>query len=234
MKKYILLLLVVCASITAKAQTNYNFARFAIGVDGSLNRAYTNVAIEDDNRSYDFNVNYFFTPFIQASAEYQFGNLSGGSITKDRYKRAFKNAYKAIVFHSDMQLGEIIDYENDFFLSIAKNLYAGTGIGMVSNNVDAQRYSIDDPTYKFPGSDKSTNLMVPLRIGYELKIFNTYGEPFLGLHVGYTHNVVFGGGLDGYNDPSSHFKNNALNQYRQIEVGIKVIFGSISSYDRQM
>src|SRR6185295_10764919 len=97
----------------------------------------------------------------------------------------------------------------------------GTGFGFISNNLVTQRTSPTDPTYVFPGSDNGLNIMVPIRFGYEIKIMNAFGEPFIRIDLGYIHNVVFGNGLDGYADPASHFKNNFPDQYRQISFGIK-------------
>lgn len=68
-----------------------------------------------------------------------------------------------------------------------------------------------------------------LRIGYEIKLFNPYGEPFIRIGIGYEHSLVFGGGIDGYNDTSKRFKNSALDQYREITVGIKLCFGNVTS-----
>jgi len=46
------------------------------------------------------------------------------------------------------------------------------------------------------------------------------------------HNIVFGEGLDGYDDPTSKFKNNATNQYRQFMIGFKYFFGTTVSYNK--
>ena len=43
---------------------------------------------------------------------------------------------------------------------------------------------------------------------------------------------AFGEGLDGYDDPSSKFKNNAIDQYRQITIGFKYFFGNVTSYNK--
>jgi hypothetical protein len=68
--------------------------------------------------------------------------------------------------------------------------------------------------------------MIPIRLGYEYAVTNDFGEPIFRVTLSYEHNLVFGEGLDGYNDPSSHFKNNNLDQYRQITIGVKFNFGS--------
>jgi hypothetical protein len=54
----------------------------------------------------------------------------------------------------------------------------------------------------------------------------------MAIDIAYIHSLVFGEGLDGYNDPPSTFKNNATNQYRQILIGIKFHFGNITAYNK--
>jgi hypothetical protein len=123
-------------------------------------------------------------------------------------------------------------------LRILKDFYAGTGVGFISNANTVQRYSVNAAPYpqpgyyKFPGNDNSLDLMVPLRIGYEFKIYDAYNEPSIAIDLGYIHTIAFGEGLDGYNDPSSKFKNNALDQYRQITIMFKYFFGNVTSYNK--
>jgi len=74
--------------------------------------------------------------------------------------------------------------------------------------------------------------MVPIRLGYEVRINNSYGEQFMALNFGVVTNVTWGEGLDGYNDPSKNFKNNAPDTYRQIFAGLKFNFGPSQSYSK--
>ena len=100
----------------------------------------------------------------------------------------------------------------------------------IINNDNVQRTNViaanGSLSYVFPGVDNSASVLANVRAGYEFKILNSFGEPFLRIDLGYVQNVVFGLGLDGYSDPANHFKNNAYDQYRQISLGIKFDFGS--------
>jgi hypothetical protein len=231
-KRNILLVFLVLSAITLKAQTNYNYMPYAFGVSASSVRAYTNVAAQHDNIAETFDFTYYYSPFVPLSADVQIGNLSGGSIVTDPYKRQYANSYQALILHEDLQLGEIIDYSRSDFLNFIKNVYGGTGVGAIKNNLTVQRTSINDPSYVFPGSDNSINIVLPFRVGYEYKIFNFWGEPSIRIFAEYEHNFVFGEGLDGYNDPSNRFKNNYTNQYRQITLGIKIDFGDGTAYTK--
>jgi hypothetical protein len=249
LKKLILLFLFVFSLVLAKAQMGYNYKEFGIGLDVNYERGYTNLNRQLEHVGANINFIYNYSPYIPATAELQFGTLSGGGLIpkQDRYGREYTNNYEAFLLHVDFQLGEVIDYSQSGVLNILKNFYFGTGAGFVFNSVTVQRTNIyygetlpdgetapnyGPPTYVFPGSNSSINLDIPLRFGYEFKLYNYFNEPFIALDIGYVHSLVFGEGLDGYDDPSSKFKNNATNQYRQIQVGIKFYFGNITSFNK--
>lgn len=218
----------------------YNYKEFGIGLDVNYERGYTNVNRQLNHIGANINFIYNYSPYIPVAAELQFGTLSGGGLlpSEDRYGRQYTNHYEAFLVHADFQLGEVIDYSQSEILSILKNFYFGSGGGFVFNSNMVQRYSIyrppppDPNAYKFPGSDNSINFIVPLRFGYEFKLYNYYNEPYIALDIGYVHNLVFGEGLDGYDDPEAKFKNNATNQYRQIQIGVKFYFGNITSFNK--
>ena len=244
MKKLILLFPFVSFAFAVKAQVGYNYKEFAIGLDISYERGYTNLAKQFDHVGESVNFIYNYTPYIPITAELQFGTLSGGGLTPDldKYGRQYTNHYEGLILHGDFGLGEVVDYTESGVMNIVKNIYFGSGAGFIFNSNTVQRTNIYDgtnglpnngsSTYVFPGSNSSINLTIPLRIGYEIKLYNDYEEPYMSINFGYVHNLVFGEGLDGYDDPSNKFKNNATNQYRQIVVGVKFNFGNVTSYTK--
>ncbi|MBD1393632.1 hypothetical protein [Mucilaginibacter glaciei] len=234
MKKFILLTAAVFTAFAANAQYTYN--TFGLGVGFSSVKGYTNVKRNYDEKAYNLNFIYNYSPYVPVAAEIQFGKLTGGGLTVDRdpYRRQYSNNYKAVILHADIYAGEVMDYEDSFFKNFLKNFFVGTGLGLIANNLTVQRTSLDDPNYVFPGDNSGVNIMIPLRAGYEIRLYGAYDQPFVGLILGYNHNIVFGEGLDGYDDPSSKFKNNALSQYRQITVGLRVNFGNEVSYSKSI
>ena len=219
-----------------KAQGGYNYNQYGIGFGFSSVKGYTNVKRNYDHYAYNLNFIYNYSPYLPVMAELQVGTLSGGGLTVDRdlYRRQYLNKYKALILHADVQGGEIMDYQDNFFLDVLKNFYLGTGVGIIANSLTVQRTSLDDPNYVFPGDNSGVNFMLPFRFGYEIKIYNEVDMPVFGIDIGYRHNIVFGEGLDGYNDTSGKFKNNALSQYRQITIGIRYNFGTETSYNKSI
>jgi len=238
LKKLILLFTFVSSAIMVKAQVGYNYKEFGIGLDISYERGYTNLARQDYHIGQSVSFTYNYSPYIPITAELQFGTLSGGGLTQnlDKYGRMYTNHFEGLILHGDLQLGELIDYSESYFNSAIKGFYFGSGGGIIFNSNTVQRTNVilsnGPSTYVFPGTNSSVNLTIPLRFGYEFKIFNEYEEPFMSVNIGYVHSLVFGEGLDGYDDPSSKFKNNATNQYSQIVVGVKFNFGNVTSYTK--
>ena len=240
MKKNILLFVLIFSSIIAKAQGDYNFSPFGVGVGVGTIRGYTNVAQQNNTLAGDLNFTYYESPYLPITAELQTGRLWGGSRINDRYGREYENNYTALFLHGDLQLGQVIDYYYSGFNEIIKNLYFGSGVGFVDDDVQNQRTNLiassGHPvgTYTFPGTDHSIDFSIPLRAGYEFKFYNEYDEPYLRLDIDYTHTFVFGEGLDGYDDPSNKFKNQNPDQYRYIAITVKYDFGLIRAFTKRI
>jgi hypothetical protein len=234
LKRYILFFFTVLASISVKAQSGFNYQEWGVGLGASYERGYTNITTQYSHPGVNFNFIYNYNPYLPVEAEFQAGTLSGGGPlpSQDPYGRQYVNNYKAFVLHADYQLGGGIDYTTSWIARVAKDLYIGTGIGFLDNDNTVQRTSIYEPSYVFPGKDKSINIMFPLRFGYEFKFYDAYDEPSIAIDIGYVHTIAFGEGMDGYNDPPSRFKNDALDQYRQITINFKYFFGNVTSYNK--
>ena len=144
MKKLILFLAFAFSAIIVKAQVGYNYKEFAVGLDISYERGYTNLAKQYDHIGESLNFTYNYSPYIPVTAELQFGTLSGGGLTPniDKSGRQYTNHYEAFVVHGDFMMGEIIDYSESDILNILKNFYIGSGIGVVFNSNTVQRTNL--------------------------------------------------------------------------------------------
>ena len=243
MKKFILFFVLALAAIAAKAQGGYNYYEFGIGGGIGYGKGFTDLKRQDYHPAFNINIVYNYNPYLPIALEFQVGTLSGGGRTpdKDGFGRQYKNNYKALILHADILAGDVIDYSDSKFLNAVKNFYAGTGIGAINNKMtDIQRtnlplYIQNGPvgsTIGFEGKDKSVELLIPLRFGYEFKIYDSYEEPTYAIIIGYQHNITFGEGLDGYNDRPDKFKNNAIDHYTQLSIGFKYNFGNTVSYNK--
>jgi len=238
LRKLIPSILLIFSTAAVYAQDSY--AKWGVAFFGGLNKPYVDVNHCNQGKSFSLVGYYNLTPYVPLGLEIQTGELSGGSIVTDASKRQFDNMYKAIFIHGDYSLGEVLDYEGNFFENIAKNFSIGTGFGVIVNHMKfIQRYNLvtyQYPllTYRYPGKDDSLSPALPIRFGYEFKIYNAGGQPFIGINLQYIHTITFNEELDGYTDPSSIFKNNSPDQYSLIQLGIKVNFGKSATYAKKI
>ncbi len=261
-KALVILLIVQAAAFTAKAQLGYNYAQYSIGFGSSYVKAKTDVPYPVSHPAYYLNTSYNLSPYINFTLQYEFGRLSGGFsdyyvnglkklnprdtnysknvlalsttyLAADPYGRSYYNDYQSIHLHADVQLGELLDLNEDHIYTKAlKNIYVGTGIGMVYNNISAINRLSADSSYSYGGSDHSTNVLIPVRIGYQFKIYNSYDEPSILVDLGYQMNYVFGFGLDGYSDPL--FTTRSYERFGGFHIGVKFNFGNVISYRKAL
>ncbi len=235
LKKFYFLITFVLISFTVSAQIGYNYDQFSLGlgissvkIHGDLSKAYSKAAVA-------VNLNYHITPFVTFGTEAQFGRLESANAdtSKVLYGEQSSNKFTTVIFHADVQLGEFINYNDDFssipiltkILNGAKNIYVGTGVGVIFNKMDyINRTDYKDTNFSYSGLDKSTELVIPIRIGYEYKIYNAYDEPNIRLNLGYQANLSTGDNMDGIK--SGHYGD----WFSQITFGIKVGIGGVTSY----
>ena len=225
MKKIILTFSICLTVLFAKAQLGFNYAQYDVGAAAALNYAYTDAETVKGSPAVHLNFTYNQTPFFNFLAEVQVGRLEGGDVIKTLSSRQFKNQYTAIAFRTQIQAGEFLNYGNSAIINAFKNVYLSAGVGVLYNNMtEINRTSLYIPDFTVTGRDKSSEFFVPLKAGYEFKIFNSYDEPAIKLDLGYQYNYVIGDQLDGMNAGRRY------DMYMQFVVGVKFAVGGFTSY----
>ncbi|WP_421945487.1 hypothetical protein [Pedobacter sp.] len=222
----------------SSAQSNY--FKWSYGFGAGPN--YSKTDVQEGNWGYTIygTIDHHFTPFLTGGLEAQYGMVQGGDIETDLHNRQFVNKYNGINANVKLMLGELIDYNKTNFLYSIRGLYAGIGIGAVKNKItDIVRYKPSwaayDPGYgPFPGKDKGVDLWVPINFGMNFYINDGYGYVRYVINVNAQGNFTFGEGLDGYNDPSTKFKNYDPDTYNVYSVGLKYYFGNIKVYRKTL
>ncbi|MBD1393250.1 hypothetical protein [Mucilaginibacter glaciei] len=216
------------ATLLSKAQIGYDYAQYDLGFGGNINRVYGDAETIRSTPSAHISFTYNYTPYVNYVVEAQGGILEGGDVNS-MSGRYFRNVYKAIVFRGQLQAGELIRYSDSKFFNGLKNLYVSAGFGYIMNSMHAinrQSYVITD--YVTPGEDKSNELFLPIRLGYEFKFFNQYDEPSFKVDIGGTYNHDFGDGLDGFKAGTS--KDNFI----QYGITLKFAIGGVTSYRKKV
>jgi hypothetical protein len=229
-KTTILALFVCCTALTVKAQLGYDYSQYEGGVAVGFNQVYGAAQTQTTTQSIHFNFTYNYTPYTNFVVEVQLGKLAGGDSLRTLTGRQFNNDFSAYIFRGQLQLGEILDYSRSQFNNTIKNFYVSAGVGYIVNHIfPISRYSSQLPGLYTPGQNNSQEPFIPLRIGYDLKVFNKYQQPAFKIDVGYQTNFVFGEGLDGYTTTSKY------KIYTQFTIGVKfALGGAIVSYRKQI
>lgn len=229
-KKLLLVALICClGTITAKAQLGYEYGEYDLGFAVGQNTVLGDAETKVSTKSAQINFNYNPSPFINYVLEVQTGDLKGGDALTTNTGRQFTNNYVGVFLRGQVQAGEIMDYSHSRIKNALKNLYISTGVGyMVNKMTYINRESVLIPGYTTPGLDNSNSIIIPARIGYEFKIFNSYNQPVVKIDLGYQMNFAMDDNLDGFTAGEQKDK------YSQITLGVKFSIGSINSYRKQI
>lgn len=233
LKTTVFTLLLSVVTLVSKAQLGYDYSQYDIGFGGSLNQVYGDAEIVKTKPAAHVSFTYNQTPFVNYVVEIQAGTLEGGNAKTTLSGRYFKNNFTALVFRGQLQAGEIIDYSQGGVMNVLKNFYVSTGLGYILNDIknDAQHYnnvSNTDPEFITPGLTKSNELFMPVRLGYEFKLFNQYAQPSFKVDLGAQYNMDFTDNMDGFTAGKSKDK---MIQY---SITFKFALGDVTSYRKQI
>jgi hypothetical protein len=223
LKATLLTFIVCCLGLSAKAQLGFDYSQYELGFGGSLNSVQGNAPPSKMTPSFLLNFTYNATPYVNYVFEIQLGRIAGGdSLTTGRQ---FTGDLNAFVFRGQLQLGELFDYSTSPFKNAVKNLYVSAGIGYAVTHITSITHFTTKGVYSGGGQLNSQEPMIPLRIGYEFKIFNKYKQPACKIDLSYTSNRILSEYFDGY-AVAGHDE-----AYSQISLGLKfAIGGAIISY----
>lgn len=228
-QKFFLLTIIVLATNVAKAQTGYDFAQYDLGIGLDLNKAYTDAQTIVGTKSGRFTFNYNVSPFVNYIVEVQTGTLRGGDSLLTTTGREFTNSFTAVMLRGQLQMGEIMDYSESKMANAFKNLYLSSGIGMIYNHMTKiNRASIQYPGFYTNGDNNSSEIVIPLRIGYEFKVFNQYTQPGFKIDIGFQNNFILGDDLDGF------VAGKQKDSYSQVSIGLKFAIGGVVTYRKQI
>ena len=229
-KTTLLTLLICCTAFIAKAQLGYNYSQFDVGTSVGFNQVYGDAAPQKTTASINFNFTFNATPYTNFVFEAQLGQFAAGDSTKSPGLQ-FTSSFYAFIFRGQLQFGEFLDYQRSPFLNAVKNLYVSAGVGYLYNHVTEISRA---PASEIAGLTINSTLrtqepFIPLRLGYEFKVFNQYQQPSLKVDVGYEYNYILSDNADGY------LYSGRKDAFTQIFIGVKfAIGGGVVSYRKQI
>lgn len=222
MKNIVITLILLAFSVNLKAQVGYNYPQYDLGFGVGINNR-----VGSDYHNYQSKVNgnvsftYNYTPYLNYIIEYQKGSLAGDSLTF-RPGYSYNDQYTSLAFRAQLQAGELIDYDGSDFNNAIKNLYLGAGVGVIYSNVNS--YSFGALTSQL----NTSNIFLPVKVGYEFKIFNDYDEPWVKIDLGYQINFTLTDKLDGLVSGSNK------DGFSQAVINFKFSLGGVTSYRKKI
>ena len=224
--KTLSLILLMSLPCFAYSQAIRPFKLIDIGTGVSFNRVAGDAETYTNTTSYNLSVNYNPDPYLNFITEFSLGELAGGDEKNTLSGRQFQNAFKSIAFRGQIQLGYLTTGRQNETLRAMRDLYVGAGVGLIANDIKSiNRQSILVPEYVTTGANNSTEVFFPLRVGYELKIKNSFKDTFCKLDFGYQYNLGLGDNIDGFQ--AGKLKDN----FAQLFVGLKLCaFGRTWGY----
>lgn len=192
---------------------------FEIGAGVTLNESVGDAETNGHTVSPHININYNPHLYTVITGEYQAGKLKGGDSLLTQSGRQFSNNFNAFFVKGQLQAGHLFGQSDVVLAQLASDFYIGSGIGIIFNNIkQVSRYSHHFQDYYTGGPDKSQNLLIPLRVGYDFKVLNFYKEVLFRVDAAYQHNLMLGDGMDGFEAGSSK---DILSQFSlSIKVGL--------------
>ncbi len=220
MKKITSLLSLLFLSFALLAQTNFYKLSIGAGAGGTL--AFADLQKKTLGFAAYGSLDLQITPYITLGGELQKGELAGGDITFDANNRQFINSYKAAIGNLRVQLGEFLtsyQLRNNFLYNI-RGLYAGAGVGIISNKISNVRYYGNN---FYPGDDYSKEGLILLNLGINFYIPNQWGLTRYAINLNLQNTMALGEGMDGYESVGTKSKD----MYSFFSLGFKYNFGAL-------
>jgi len=131
-------------------------------------------------------------------------------------------------------LKQLIKNPHNTFFMILSNLYAGTGLGIVNNN-------IVNITNKFKTTDTKTinsdiilngvSAMLPVNLGINFSLRKLPGLKRAQLNINYQQNYTSNDNVSGYSFPKATTEHKHNTVYSVLSAGISIYLGHINEYN---
>jgi hypothetical protein len=172
--------------------------RFGLSVNAGLIFSYTDVKPSKSAPVFGIGAGYFAAPYLHLHIDLQKGWLKGGEPVNDGlHLMGSDNSFIAATLTARfLPLGLLSSKDHNEALRIFSGLYAGTGLGFISNSVKSN--SISSPDYGALGKYSGASAMLPIEAGIDIPVARLSGNKRLMINLNYRVNLCFSDKIDGY------------------------------------
>jgi len=239
-KKIILLSLCFAACLQSNAQVRmdpfYPYSNWTVGGGVGFSEIYGNLSHSNSEPVFRLNVERNSNMWVNLDLEIQHGALSDYEVKNDWTNGlSVYNQFTAVDLNGRVSLGEFFKYPKNFLCKTLFGLYAGVGIGFMSNDVSnvtlkfkyQDKYSITqyDPLNI---STRTTNFFIPFNLG-----FNLHMTRRCMFNVNYQFSYAFSDYLDGYDFQAPVATNKYNDMFSVLSFGLNFYIGKVGYHYRK-
>jgi len=214
----------VFAVLCSPSYAQFNFYKYSVGIGGGFNLPFADTKKANYSLATQITTDYYFTPYMNAGLEFQFGNMRGG----EHAKKHFNNNFMLGTLNARMQLGQFYDrYDRlNTITSLIRGLYMGIGVGIIRNNVIGYMEVPIDATHpnglkEVPSLNK--DLIFPLNLGGNVYLKDMYGRDRWELNFNFQLVTAMSDDMDANISPNSNFND----MYNYLSIGVRYKFGTL-------
>jgi len=234
-KKYFFLLLLSVAFISnsySQIRTDpfYPYGPWTLSAGAGFSEIYGNLNHSNSEPVFQISGARNLNMWVNVNLEIMHGALSDYEV-KNTWTNGLSvyNQFTAADVNAKISLGEFFKYPRSFFLKNLFGLYAGAGIGYMSNDVSnitlkfkhQDKYTIND--YGSSNIKKNTsNLFIPFNLGFNLHLTRRFF-----FNVNYQFSYALSDYLDGYNFQKPTATNNYNDMFSVLSFGLNYYMGKV-------
>lgn len=205
-----------------KPQEGVKPPKFGVSVNGGITFSYTDVKPSKTAAIFGIGGAYHALPYLDINLDLQKGWIKGGvPVAGTPNQMGSDNSFfTAVLTGRFMPLRLVNNKENNQALRILSGLYAGIGLGVISNSVKSNYISA--PDFGSIGKYEGASMMLPVEAGINIPVAYLANNKQILINLNYRAHLCFSDKIDGYIPTVNANKKN--DAYNTLTAGIMLNF----------
>lgn len=170
--------------------------KFALSVNGGLTFSYTDVKPQKSSVIFGIGAAYFATRCLHVNVDAQKGWLKGGKEILTSGLMGSDNSFFTVSATARFLPFSLMRNRTNKVVSFLSGIYAGTGIGIISNSVESN--TIISPDFGSLGNYSGVSFMIPIEGGINIPVAQFANKNRILINLNYRANLCLSDKIDGY------------------------------------
>lgn len=184
------------ASAQEVVSTQDDSPKFALSVNGGLTFSYTDVKPQKSSVIFGIGAAYFATRYLHVNVDVQKGWLKGGDEILVSGLMGSDNSFFTVSATARFMPFALSKNGANGIINFLGGIYAGAGIGIISNSVEAN--TIISPDFGSLGSYSGVSFMIPIEGGINIPVAHFAKNKRILINLNYRANLCLSDKIDGY------------------------------------